>query len=932
MKHFLLPLILMNLPNIILTQNNQSIPELYTIYKNALNRCNTCMEDAIYGSDMNNYNIALSDILRDIKNSKEGDKYPFLHKALFIRIAQDRVHLGSREYANQLTRMDSARALRTLLTPLIEKRRAMPKDVSAGYTDFKEEFDKLKKKEKEKILAVFGMSDDSKSQFEQAAWKQITAYTDSIRREKEILLYSALVNEPTIQKLEDFIEFSPYDGTIKDYNRNAEDAFLRLFKLYTADGENSSVTDFNTLITEAAGGGFYSIWKELPKNEQFKKIAKAQADSATAWQRIIYGRVQTKEKLLRLAYSAFRHEIGFVAFQKWAWSYLMSGKFDTIHVVINDLQEKLNTERDLKFNFDKLEKYRQVITLIEGDDNFFKRKVEPLEAGNTAGNEVYFFLNKQSSHLAIVPQGNGYIKRFSIDKKKMDLSASGPDVEAVPYSYVHWFANLKSYPESLANPRHSDFKIDNNLIINASDFFLSADENILLFVGITKTPGKETLNDKFYPYPNKSCGIQGFQESKSTPKPYHGKAAGTPNTDIYYSVKTKGQWSTPKLIPGCINTPYSERSPTLSLDGSTLYFASEGHPGLGGYDLFSITLNADFTSSGEPENAYAVNSNYDEMFYNELSFNKDVVFITSNRGKNRDFDLYKVMFKEVVKEVVKDTIPKDTLVKIKYPPKDDTRTLIIEDPECIKRDAPTPGWPDGFVMILGKVYDSKREPVKNVQVYFYDRAGKVYKDSVTNGNEYNCEVPIGMREFKMVANVFTDDGKLIKYQAQEFIDLEKCLKYAINKDEPIHIYKDIVTKDIKGYTEFEMPFFFDTNVSDYSVSSENLMAQYYIDMFRDLSTSPTVQILCEGFADERGSYEYNRVLSEKRAKYVRDFLVTKANFPPHRIKFEGASETKKYDGDNFDKYVKNLAFPLVFLELEEKKLLLNRRVVVKFKY
>jgi len=51
--------------------------------------------------------------------------------------------------------------------------------------------------------------------------------------------------------------------------------------------------------------------------------------------------------------------------------------------------------------------------------------------------------------------------------------------------------------------------------------------------------------------------------------------------------KTKNNtWSSPINLGDSINTPKDEMSPFLHADGNTLFFASNGHPGLGGYDLF----------------------------------------------------------------------------------------------------------------------------------------------------------------------------------------------------------------------------------------------------------------------------------------------------------------------------------------------------------
>ena len=59
------------------------------------------------------------------------------------------------------------------------------------------------------------------------------------------------------------------------------------------------------------------------------------------------------------------------------------------------------------------------------------------------------------------------------------------------------------------------------------------------------------------------------------------------NGDIYVSrLQEDGFWGVPEKLPDNINTPYSESSVLIHPDGRTLYFASNGHVGMGGYDLY----------------------------------------------------------------------------------------------------------------------------------------------------------------------------------------------------------------------------------------------------------------------------------------------------------------------------------------------------------
>ena len=90
-------------------------------------------------------------------------------------------------------------------------------------------------------------------------------------------------------------------------------------------------------------------------------------------------------------------------------------------------------------------------------------------------------------------------------------------------------------------------------------------------------------------------GIGGFHPKlrvQGTEQLYHGSLWG--NTDIYVSVrKPDGSWGAPINLGPTINTPYAERTPFLHPDGKTLYFSSEGHPGLGMLDIYKSTRLSD---------------------------------------------------------------------------------------------------------------------------------------------------------------------------------------------------------------------------------------------------------------------------------------------------------------------------------------------------
>jgi flagellar motor protein MotB len=92
------------------------------------------------------------------------------------------------------------------------------------------------------------------------------------------------------------------------------------------------------------------------------------------------------------------------------------------------------------------------------------------------------------------------------------------------------------------------------------------------------------------------------------------RKGGYGGKDLWYSILgDNGTWSVPVNMGRTINTEGEEMSPFIHFDGTTLYFASDGHPGMGGFDIYMAKMNKDSTWS-EPRNlGYPINTFNDDM-------------------------------------------------------------------------------------------------------------------------------------------------------------------------------------------------------------------------------------------------------------------------------------------------------------------------------
>jgi outer membrane protein OmpA-like peptidoglycan-associated protein len=91
---------------------------------------------------------------------------------------------------------------------------------------------------------------------------------------------------------------------------------------------------------------------------------------------------------------------------------------------------------------------------------------------------------------------------------------------------------------------------------------------------------------------------------------------GVGNMDIYASkLLAGGDWGVPVNLGTVINTPLNEDTPFITGNDSLLYFSSQGHENMGGYDIFVSRLNPSGQWS-QPENVrYPINTTDDDLFY-----------------------------------------------------------------------------------------------------------------------------------------------------------------------------------------------------------------------------------------------------------------------------------------------------------------------------
>lgn len=113
-----------------------------------------------------------------------------------------------------------------------------------------------------------------------------------------------------------------------------------------------------------------------------------------------------------------------------------------------------------------------------------------------------------------------------------------------------------------------------------------------------------------------------------------------------------GIWSIPVNLGPTINTQYDEMYPVISADGKTLYFASQGHRSMGGYDVYKSTWNEQFSRWDRPENlGYPINTTMDNFTYCPTDNPRHGYTAQLRKEGFGDLDLYRVIFEDEEKQM-----------------------------------------------------------------------------------------------------------------------------------------------------------------------------------------------------------------------------------------------------------------------------------------
>lgn len=321
------------------------------------------------------------------------------------------------------------------------------------------------------------------------------------------------------------------------------------------------------------------------------------------------------------------------------------------------------------------------------------------------------------------------------------------------------------------------------------------------------------------------------------------RKGGRGGVDLYLTVKdpVSGEWSKPENLGATINTNGDEMSPFMHSDFQTLYFSSNGQPGVGGYDIFFARKGAD-GKWAEPKNiGVPINTTGDDLGF-FVSTDGRLGYFASNlpsRVKGKSVGKYDIYSFELYKEAR----------------------------------------PDEVAFIKGKVEDQANVEKKDFKVEV--------KDAVTKKITY-AMVDTITGDYAAVVNTKEKHDQIVTVKKDNYAFSSKLiLKDSMVNAKPMTVNVAVDTFKI-GETYPLNNIYYKTNSAELDPRSL-IVIEEFIEF---LKNNPTIKIEMNGHTDNVGNDAANLALSTDRAFTVRDILLAKGIEENRLLAFKGFGASK----------------------------------------
>jgi len=311
--------------------------------------------------------------------------------------------------------------------------------------------------------------------------------------------------------------------------------------------------------------------------------------------------------------------------------------------------------------------------------------------------------------------------------------------------------------------------------------------------------------------------------------------------DIYYSKKdTKGRWSEAINIGASINTPYDEEGVYITIDSKTLYFSSQGHNSMGGFDIYRSEF-VDGKWSNPVNLGYPINTPDEDVFFTMAKNKQRGYYSSKKKDGYGGHDLYMITFLGAAKPMIRNT--------------DDNLLAYIGDPIAALRLEPKI---EQNTILQGSILDAiSLEPLQAI-IEIVDNS----KNELIASFESNSTAGSYLISLRPGINYgISVNKKDYLFHSENFEISEKAVAKKIQKD--------ILLKKLEVGTKIVLNnIFFDFNEASLRPESEAELDRLY----KLLEEVPSLKIEISGHTDNIGAASYNQKLSENRAAAVVDYL------------------------------------------------------------
>jgi len=293
-----------------------------------------------------------------------------------------------------------------------------------------------------------------------------------------------------------------------------------------------------------------------------------------------------------------------------------------------------------------------------------------------------------------------------------------------------------------------------------------------------------------------------------------------------------------------------------------LYFSSQGHNSMGGFDVFMIERDADGMWSNPKNLGYPINTPNDDIFFKMDENNKNAYYSSVRDNGFGGKDLYKIIFLGEEKELKLGS--ENIYMAWNYTPIED---LFYHNPTEFKVDT--------ALFMAGMVADSKTgegihfakievidlEESKIIATALSDTAGN-YQIKIPKKKDYGVE---------LTAKDYLFFVEIANLSQKQVVDSKITANFQLDR---IDVGAKMVLNNI----------FFETNKATIKEESAAELER----VAKLLKENPTIRLEISGHTDNVGSYRANQRLSEARAKSVVDYLVEQG-VASGRLEYKGYS-------------------------------------------